>query len=293
MSLLAPVSEALSAKLGESVHLTPVRSVGGGCINQAQVLRDEQGRSWFLKHNAQSYAEMFSAEAEGLLELAKARAIRVPTPMVTGEAAGQAYLLMEFLELQGRSADAALGEALAHLHQYRAKQFGWHRDNTIGTTAQLNVWQPDWLVFWREQRLQPQLALCARNGAPASLISAVEELCECLSAFFTDYQPDPSLLHGDLWGGNHAVTANGEPVIFDPAVYYGDREADIAMTELFGGFSEAFYAAYDAVWPRDPGYAMRRDLYNLYHLLNHFNLFAGSYAQQAEQMAKRLLAATR
>jgi fructosamine-3-kinase len=183
-----------------------------------------------------------------------------------------------------------LGELLAVQHRVTREKFGWHRDNTIGSTPQSNIESADWVEFLREQRLRPQLKLAENNGARADLIDSGERLCERLAHFFTDYRPAPSLLHGDLWGGNWASDAGGQPVLFDPAVYFGDREADIAMTHLFGGFGPSFYEAYWRTWPLDAGVTSRVALYNLYHVLNHFNLFGGGYAQQALAMTQRLLA---
>ncbi|MDH5513031.1 MAG: fructosamine kinase family protein, partial [Gammaproteobacteria bacterium] len=185
----------------------------------------------------------------------------------------------------GRSLER-LGRELAQMHRATQKQFGWRHDNTIGSTPQINTPASDWVGFWREHRLGFQLELAARNGR--NLMRRGERLLADLGNFFRTYHPEPSLLHGDLWGGNVGAT-EGQPVIFDPAVYYGDREADLAMTELFGGFSARFYQAYQEAWPLDTGYKVRKTLYNLYHVLNHFNLFGGGYASQAERMMDALL----
>ena len=171
-----------------------------------------------------------------------------------------------------------------------SSRFGFAQDNYIGTTPQPNDWKDNWMDFWREQRLGFQLRLAAQNGYGGKLQALGEKLLDALPAFFTGCMPQPALLHGDLWSGNHAFLADGTPVIFDPAPYYGDRECDLAMTELFGGYPADFYAAYRAAYPLDDGYAVRRDLYNLYHILNHANLFGGGYARQAEGMMQRLLA---
>jgi fructosamine-3-kinase len=164
--------------------------------------------------------------------------------------------------------------------------FGWDINNTIGSTVQINNWTANWAEFWAEHRIGYQLQLARRRGGNFSqgetLLAAIPKLLE-------GYKPQPSLVHGDLWGGNASVTAAGEPVIFDPAAYWGDREVDIAMTELFGGFSPAFYRGYNEVWLLDSGYEKRKTLYNLYHILNHFNLFGGSYESQANQMIDRIL----
>ena len=185
-----------------------------------------------------------------------------------------------------------LGRGLAFMHRFHAAHFGWHRDNTIGATPQINTPAADWIGFWRKQRLGFQLALARENGYRGRLLAQGERLLGQLPVFFSGHEPRPSLLHGDLWSGNAAFMRDGTPVMFDPAVYYGDREADIAMTELFGGFSADFYRAYDEAYPREPGYATRKQLYNLYHVLNHLNLFGGGYHAQAERMIEQLLSET-
>jgi len=285
------ILDALAEVLGRRPVLQGQQAVGGGCINEAQRLDTDAGR-FFVKTNEAALLPMFEAEAEGLRELAAAEAIRVPEPLATGTAAGWAFLVMEYLPTGPGKSDAAarMGRELAEMHRHTAARFGWHRDNTIGSTPQPNAWHSDWIAFWRERRLGHQLNLAARHGAPRILVDKGRRLEEGLDAFFSDYTPVPSVLHGDLWSGNAAFTAKGEPVIFDPAVYYGDREADLAMTELFGGFAAPFYDAYREAWPLDPGYPVRRTLYNLYHILNHFNLFGGGYASQAQRMTEQLLA---
>jgi len=283
---------SIGAATGEAFELAGRRPVGGGDINQAELLVGRDGRRFFVKLNRADRLAMFEAEADGLAEIAGARAIRVPGPVCSGVDGDRAYLVLEYLDMDGRGDAAELGRRLAALHRARQERFGWRRDNTIGATPQPNDWRDDWIAFLREQRLGHQLRLARRRGAPARLIDQGERLLAELPAFFQAYAPVPSLLHGDLWGGNYGY-ADGQPVLFDPAVYYGDREADLAMTELFGGFPAAFYAAYAEAWPLDPGYASRRTLYNLYHVLNHYNLFGGGYAGQAEGMIGRLLAACR
>lgn len=215
---------------------------------------------------------------------------------------GIAFLALEWIDLRGAAAsretrltetrltETRLGEQLAAQHRVTQRQFGWHRDNTIGSTPQTNRLTDDWVEFLREQRFGPQLLLARRNGAGSGLIDGGERLCAQLECFFSDYRPVSSLLHGDLWGGNWGVDESGQPVLFDPAVYFGDREADLAMTRLFGGFGASFHAAYQAAWPLDAGAPKRVALYNLYHVLNHFNLFGGGYARQALTMTQRLLA---
>jgi fructosamine-3-kinase len=219
----------------------------------------------------------------------------VPAVLGFGTSGDRAFLALEWIEFGPvqPGTEARLGEGLARLHRTIAGRFGWHRDNTIGATPQRNDWTADWLEFFAKHRLGYQLELAERSGHGGRWVERGCELCERLDAFFSGYAPQPSLLHGDLWGGNWAADTSGAPVIFDPATYYGDREADLAMTHLFGGFGREFYAAYDAAWPLDRGANARRDLYNLYHVLNHLNLFGGGYRAQAERMIERLLAEMR
>jgi len=267
-------------------------NIGGGCINTTMKL-DTSAGPYFLKLNRAELADMFEAEAAGLAELIEAGAVRVPRPVATGVGGGQAWLVMEYLETGGRGDMALFGQQLAAMHRYTADRFGWKRDNTIGATVQSNAWRESWPEFWRSRRLEFQLELARRNGAGARLYEAGMDLAGRLEAFFRDYTPAASVLHGDLWSGNYAFLQTGEAVIYDPAVYFGDREADLAMTELFGGFSPDFYAAYREAWPVDAGYTVRKVLYNLYHILNHYNLFGGGYAGQAESMIRQLLSEVR
>ncbi len=288
------LEQAVSAALGTPFRVASSRPVGGGCINDAQCL-EGGGQRIFVKRNRAERLPMFAAEVDGLNALGDTGCIRVPRPLAHGVDADGAWLALEFIEMFGSmsAAGARFGEQLAILHAVRGARFGWPRDNFIGTTPQPNALADDWLPFLREQRLGYQLQLAANNGAPHTLTHRGEQLLEALPHFFASYQPFPSLLHGDLWGGNWGVDETGAPVLFDPAVYRGDREADIAMSELFGGFGADFYAAYRAALPLDPGYSTRRELYNLYHLLNHFNLFGGGYANQALHSIDALLADVR
>jgi fructosamine-3-kinase len=176
------------------------------------------------------------------------------------------------------------------MHRHTAISFGWTRDNTIGSTPQINRPGQDWVAFFRDRRLGFQFDRAAKQGAPTALLARGERLLDDLTGFFAAYQPAPSLLHGDLWGGNWSCDGDGNPVLFDPAVYYGDRETDLAMTELFGGFDDRFYQSYGQAWTIDPGYSTRKVLYQLYHILNHFNLFGGGYARQAQGMIDSLIA---
>jgi fructosamine-3-kinase len=232
---------------------------------------------------------MFEAEADGLSELRAAGEIRVPEVIDCGVMNGQAYIDLERLELEptNRQTEQLFGEQLARLHHHTQQQFGWFRDNTIGLTPQCNNLCDDWVGFFRAQRLGFQVELAITNGYGAHITQLGGKLARCLHEMFDGYEPAASLLHGDLWGGNWGAV-DGEPVIFDPAVYYGDRETDIAMTMVFGGFGTAFYDAYDANWPMAPGHERRLKLYQLYHILNHLNLFGRSYLDRAVSLLREL-----
>ena len=287
------IEQAISQATGEPFKAESSSAVAGGCINQAVCLQGD-GRHYFVKLNRADRLDMFAAEAAGLEAIRASRSLRAPQPIAWGTDHDNSWLVLEYISFSQHRAGTSslLGEQLAAMHRYTADSFGWKRDNTIGSSPQPNSRTEDWPAFLKEQRLGFQLALAIGNHAPASLIDRGHRLLELLPVFFSDYRPLPSLLHGDLWGGNWEADDNGCPVIFDPAVYFGDREADIAMTELFGGFDDSFYRAYEAAWPLDTGYRVRKDLYNLYHILNHFNLFGGGYAQQAAGLIASLLAHT-
>ena len=262
----------------------------GGCIHEAYLI-EGGGERYFLKTNDAAFAACFAAEVEGLRALERA-GVRVPRPLCQGSAAGGAFLVMEWLDLRGRGAGtgwAAMGSMLAALHRVSAPGFGWQRGNYIGATPQPNNEHAAWPDFWRAERLAPQLELARRNGLGSRLISSGERLGEAVPKLLAGHQPAPSLLHGDLWSGNAGFLADGAPVLYDPAVYFGDREADLAMSELFGGFAPDFRAAYRELWPLESGYELRADLYNLYHVLNHANLYGGGYGARARSMIDRLL----
>ena len=231
---------------------------------------------------------MFEAEALGLKEIADSNTIRVPHPICWGTVGGSAYIVLEYLPLGG-SAQASwyrMGQDLAAMHRVTSDRgFGWQQDNTIGDTPQKNPWTPDWVTFYVEHRLRYQFQLARRRGH----FPGQDELLAAVPALLAGHDPQPSLVHGDLWSGNAAVADDGTPVILDPATYYGDREVDIAMSELFGRFPQPFYEGYTAAYPLDEGYTARKTLYNLYHILNHFNLFGGGYGSQANSMIDRLL----
>jgi fructosamine-3-kinase len=291
MESFAALAREIAALTGTACASAPARAVAGGSINTCYHWQAGAG-SMFVKVGPAASKSAFAAEADGLRELQAARALRVPQVLATGVAAGTAFLALEWIERAPAdpACERRLGEGLAALHTVTTQRFGWWRDNTIGRTPQANAWSSGWLEFFRERRLCPQLALAERHGFGRQLGTQGARLLEALPALLAGHTPRPALLHGDLWGGNWLATAAGEPVLFDPAVYYGDRETDVAMTRLFGGFGAAFYRAYEAAAPLPAGAALRAQLYNLYHVLNHANLFGGGYARQAQEVMDRLLA---
>ncbi len=321
------IATHISEATGETFEINNRRSVSGGCINQGYAVIGNTG-TYFVKINKASLLQMFEAEALGLKQFLETETIRVPKPICFGTAGECAYIVMEWLEFGGSGNSQAweeMGRQLAAMHQANPPQpkeklkvdtlkvfreagpspssnlplrgtlreqpsnlqgwFGWDLNNTIGSTPQINTWTSDWVEFFVEYRLGYQFQLARRRGGhfpqQEQLMAVVPKLL--------DHQPKPSLVHGDLWGGNAAITKLGEPVILDPATYVGDREVDIAMTELFGGFPAAFYRGYNEVWSLDKGYKQRKTLYNLYHILNHFNLFGGGYGSQANRMIEQIL----
>lgn len=279
---------------GSAFKLVNTRSVSGGDINSAYCLQGVEC-AYLVKLNRAETIEMFAAESAGLTELALTKTVKVPKPVIYGESGNNAFLVLEYIDfgLSTKASDRLFGQQLALLHNQQQPYFGWHRDNTIGSTPQPNTKDDHWIRFWRNRRLKHQLDLAGAKGYSGQLQNIGTELCGHLEDFFSGYIPQPSLLHGDLWCGNAATDKQGIPVIYDPACYYGDKEADLAMTELFGGFSQDFYAAYRDFSPIDAGYPTRKKLYNLYHILNHLNLFGGGYLHQAENTIRSLLSEVR
>lgn len=290
MSSLPPeLASAVETAIGAPV--SRVENLGGSF--GARLLRITAGHQRYALKWALggAPAAMVAAEAHGLRTLAATATVRVPTVVLAIESDGSrpAVVLTEWLEGGAtRPNQAALGEALAALHRHTAPAYGLERDNFIGGTPQRNGWMEDWIAFFRERRLMPQIELAARNGRlPPLRRQALERLIARLDTWLGNVSRTPSLIHGDLWSGNVVAAPGGVPALIDPAISYSDREAELAYTELFGGFSPRFYAAYNAVWPLESGYADRRDLYNLYHLLNHLNLFGESYGAQVDAVARR------
>jgi len=281
--------------------------VGGGCIHQAWCLEAAAGaggpaRRLFAKTAPPEQWPLLEVESDGLAALARAAegsGLVVPEPLALGRVDALGVLVLPWLDLEGGSDWAALGVALARLHRRsvgrdlgdgdRPEAFGWRRDNVIGATPQANGWERDWALFFRRRRLEPQLALLARRGLS---VPGAEELLERLPAWLAPHQPEPVLVHGDLWSGNAGLLAGGAGAVFDPAAHRADREVDLAMARLFGGFPQSFFDGYGREWPLPPDHGQRVDLYNLYHLLNHANLFGGGYVGQCRTAVAALLRQT-
>lgn len=284
---IAELNRSIREVTGRDFSVRESQPVGGGCINEG-VRVAGGGSEYFVKWNRSDRLDMFEAERDALKEMRELEGPRIPEPVTCGAVGKRAFLILEWISLtpMNHKAEAGMGHQLATFHRQTGDRFGWHRDNTIGATPQVNGWCGDWLTFWRDRRLSYQIELARRNGLTLASAEALLDGMECL---FENYDPEPSPCHGDLWGGNAAMDGQGRPVLFDPAFYFGDRETDLAFTEMFGGFGQAFYRSYRETWPLDAGYENRRNLYNLYHILNHYNLFGGGYGTQAESVVRSLL----
>jgi len=274
------------ANMGNIINISPVY---GGDINSSYKITFSNNKACFIKINLSCRLFMFECEFKALEEIAKSNTIKVPKPLFYGEFEEHSYLILEFLELESsnKTSLSKLGNSLALMHKITHSKFGWHLNNTIGATKQKNDFLDNWVDFFATHRLLSQIKLAKQNRADFRLIKRVNNLLDNLSSFLPS-KPMSSLLHGDLWGGNIARVGN-VPVIYDVASYYGDRETDIAMSELFGGFGAEFYTAYYKVLPQNDGYQKRKTIYNLYHILNHYNLFGGGYDIQALSMVDEVL----
>ncbi len=281
------VETDISQATNRAFHIEKTRSLSGGCINQAYRI-DGPNESYFVKANSVAFLESFQHESLALAALIASNTIKVPNPICLGSKDNVSYLVLEFIKSGCPKAEGwtQFGEQLAALHKTSNNHYGWPSNNTIGATPQPNHFTDNWCDFFRTHRLEHQLKLCHKNGFKPK---EADTLLANLDHFFTDYTPQASLLHGDLWSGNIGFDQSGTPFIFDPCSYYGDRETDLAFTEFFGGFHTNFYQAYQNSYPLDTGYSQRKHLYNLYHCLNHFNLFGGSYAQQAQNIIDSLI----
>ena len=274
---------------GENLQINAFSFTSGGCINSAGMIDSNLGKKFIKWNDREKFPGMFEKEARGLKLLSAPGVIRVPEVLTTGDIGQFSYLLTEFISSTARALDywGQLGQNLAALHNISNKSFGLDHDNYIGSLTQSNELEVDWITFYIKHRLENQLNLAVDHGKMGKAqMDKFQKLYEGL----TDLLPGdetPSLLHGDLWGGNIMTGPDGEPVIFDPAVYFGHREIDIAMTRLFGGFGSNFYEVYEEFSPLTPGFEDRIDIYQLYPLLVHVNLFGGGYISQVDSILNR------
>lgn len=290
--LPAEISEYLNNRLrnlfGDKASIKSVLPLRGGCVNEARMLSTGAG-NFFLKFNAAShYPAMFRLEANGLTLLENASCIRVPRVYFSAETHRYAFLLLEYISSLSpvKKFWAVFGRQLAELHRKTSDSFGLDQNNYIGSLPQSNRKHSDWVEFITEERLGPMLKMAVNAGLlDLSDVRHMESMYKSLPGILPNERP--SLLHGDLWSGNFLVDASGLPCVIDPAVYYGNREMDLAMTRLFGGFSETFYDAYTEYFPPEPGWKERIPVNQLYPLLVHVNLFGGGYTAQVRQIIRR------
>lgn len=278
------IAEALERVFGERPSSS--RPVGGGCISEAALVDFPGGRRVFLKVNRSGPPDLFECEAAGLRALARPGILRVPNVLAVGGPSNGAptFIALEAIAegARARGFHSTFGRDLARLHRAtRHHRCGFDHDNHIGASPQPNPWTDAWPEFFREHRIRFQLDLAARNGFGAALARpAARFLAQLPDALGDSASEAPVLLHGDLWGGNYLCDDSGRAVLIDPAAYYGHREMDLAMTQLFGGFPAEFLDAYEGEWALAPGWRERLGVYQVYHLLNHLNLFGGGYLGQ-------------
>ncbi len=281
------IKKRIEEKLGSKIK--SFSSLSGGCISDAYKVTTIDGSNYFLKYNSGTSNDMFIKEANGLKELAKANAIRTPEVLDCNED----YILLEFISSGSRKKNffEDFGRSFAEMHKYTSSEFGFYEDNYIGSNPQKNIpdekEKNDWIRFYFNKRILFQFHLAEKLGnSTDALRKGISKLEDKIEDIIGGSNEKPSVLHGDLWGGNYTVDDNGNAVLIDPAVYYGHREADLGMTKLFGGFSSEFYRAYNETFPLDDGYDYRENIYKLYHVLNHMNLFGGGYYSQALSLIK-------
>ncbi|MCH6259413.1 fructosamine kinase family protein [Puniceicoccaceae bacterium K14] len=255
------IEHSLSNTINSPVSIFSKRSMPGGCINEAYSIKIDNGQQFFVKTNSSQFFPQFETEALALNEIVNTKTLHAPRPICHGANNAISFLILEYIQAgQPREASwSDLGKGLAAMHASISTSFGWHCDNVIGATPQPNPQTKEWIDFFRIHRLGHQFRLCSEKGLT---IKNSDTLLSNLPSFFIGHSPQPSLLHGDLWSGNTGFDNTGSPFIFDPCCYYGDREADLAFTEFFGGFHREFYISYQDAWPLNEGYIIRKHLYN-------------------------------
>lgn len=282
------IADQLSETLMFSFNILEKSPIHGGDINDCYMISDGEQR-YFVKINQRDFYSNFEIEAESIHVLRQSGSVSVPEHILTGKCKDHAFLILNYLPtkpLDDADSNYKFGQQLAKLHQWgEQKEYGFDQDNYIGSTLQPNKWDKKWGRFFAEQRIGWQLQLMKEKGVK---LVDIEEFTHLIQDRLSGHQPRASLLHGDLWGGNVANSPFG-PICYDPACYWGDRECDLAMTELFSKFHPDFYLGYESIFPIDSHYNQRKDIYNLYHLLNHYNQFGGSYLDQCESSISHIL----
>ena len=285
------ICKLLQPIFGQEVKVQSSSQTEGGCINQTHILQLTNGERVFLKHNSHPAPDFFAAEAKGLKLLSQAeKGPRIPKALALQDSPNPTFLILEYIEKSSAALDFPVhfAQSLAELHRNTHHSFGLDHDNYIGSTPQKNTRENNGIHFFRDHRLRYQQELARKSGKlPSRTDKNLSKLCDRIENYLDSSGEKPALLHGDLWSGNYFPDRDNTPCIFDPAVYYGLREADLAMTELFGRLPQRFYETYHEAFPLNPGYEERKDLFNLYHLLNHLNLFGGSYLGSVEQVLKK------
>lgn len=288
--ITAEIKNKIETELKDKI--TSLSPIAGGCISESFAIQTSKSKKLFIKINQYTPRDMFSKEANGLREIQKSQTIRVPVVIL----ASNDFILMEFIDSRSKAKNffEDFGQRFAEMHKYKSEYFGFYEDNYIGSTIQINTAseeeKSDWTKFYFNKRLLFQFKLAEKNGyVDSSFRTAFKKLEDKIETILDGQNEKPSLLHGDLWSGNYIVDENGKACLIDPACYYGNREADLAMTKLFGGFSNSFYLTYNQTYPLEDGYNFRENIYKLYHILNHLNLFGGAYYHQAISLMKYYL----
>ncbi|MGI2880386.1 fructosamine kinase family protein [Vibrio furnissii] len=282
------IAQQLSDTLMFQFDITEKDKINGGDLHECYMISDGRER-YFVKLNQREHLPQYELEAENLRVLRESSTVSVPELVLVGTSKSHAFIILNYLPtkpLDDATNSFKFGVQLAQLHQWGdQKEYGFDVDNFIGNIVQPNQWAKKWSLFFAEQRVGWQLQLLKEKGI--ELVN-INEFVELVKQRLANHSPRPSLLHGDLWHGNVANSAFG-PICYDPACYWGDRECDIAMTELFGGFQPDFYQGYESVLPLDFDYGERKDIYNLYHILNHYNHFGGHYLAEADKLVKKII----